>query len=470
MVVHDTSGVLQLHAWDRDTGALRQLTDDPVGVTDGAIDHLGETVYYMHAPDGSEIGHLLAVPWAGGPAVDLTPTWDAYHGYGVVAAGAADVIAFTIAGDDHFRFLVLEEGAPPRDLGRLDDASSTRCLSSDGRIVYVQTYGGPGSPDFGAVAFDMVTGATLGILDDGPGVGLEVHVPAPGTDDRIAASTTQSGVRRPFLWSPRTGTRTSIRVDADGDVVPVAWSPDGAHLVLTNINEARQRLFVADVTSGSVREVPIRGGTTGPGVGYPGVDEFGFGFDHLDRLVTTHSSFSIPPSISAFDLTTGAQTSLLAGGVTPAGRSVRSVSFPSRDGTTVQSWLATPDGDGPYPDGPLHPRRPDDGGARSVVAAGTGVAGPWVRLDVGQLPRLDDIRPRLPDGRHRPRRRAGGRRHGRGPRLGGRAGHRAAGPGLRNRLVHGWLPDTPGPGDRSRPVGGGHGRHRLRRLHDPIRG
>ena len=47
---------------------------------------------------------------------------------------------------------------------------------------------------------------------------------------------------------------------------------------------------------------------------------------------------------------TGRETrTILASGEVPPGRSFRSVSFPSTDGTPLQAWLGVPDGEPPYP-------------------------------------------------------------------------------------------------------------------------
>src|SRR6202008_3222094 len=40
---------------------------------------------------------------------------------------------------------------------------------------------------------------------------------------------------------------------------------------------------------------------------------------------------------------------ILASGEVPPGRSLRSVAFPSADGTIIQAWLGLPDGEPPFP-------------------------------------------------------------------------------------------------------------------------
>ena len=61
--------------------------------------------------------------------------------------------------------------------------------------------------------------------------------------------------------------------------------------------------------------------------------------------------FGQPRRLIGLDPATGRQTrTILASGEVPPGRALRSVSFPTTDGSTqLQAWLGVPDGDPPYP-------------------------------------------------------------------------------------------------------------------------
>ncbi|MCP4542190.1 MAG: hypothetical protein GY832_34135 [Chloroflexi bacterium] len=71
VVCTDRDGVMQLYAWDRTTGDLQQLTDQPTGVRDGLLSADGEYVYYMRDDGGNETGHYVRVPFTGGSPEDM---------------------------------------------------------------------------------------------------------------------------------------------------------------------------------------------------------------------------------------------------------------------------------------------------------------------------------------------------------------------------------------------------------------
>ena len=73
LAVANPAGRYQLHAWDVASGDLRPLTDTPDGELDGVLAPDGSQALYLDDVAGNEVGHLVRVPFAGGPPVDLTP-------------------------------------------------------------------------------------------------------------------------------------------------------------------------------------------------------------------------------------------------------------------------------------------------------------------------------------------------------------------------------------------------------------
>src|SRR5690349_18922977 len=95
MVVGSRDGMtVQLFAWLVGSDQVNAVTASPHGVTKGWIDPAGEFIYYLRDDDGSELGHLVRVPFEGGPAQDLTPEMPKYtlRGAGFDQSGA--VLAF----------------------------------------------------------------------------------------------------------------------------------------------------------------------------------------------------------------------------------------------------------------------------------------------------------------------------------------------------------------------------------------
>ena len=83
LVVTNRDGIRQLCAWDIPSGALRPLTDRPEGVLSGLLTPDGAYVYYLDDHSGDEIGHYVRVPFAGGPAEDITPEMPPYASWGI---------------------------------------------------------------------------------------------------------------------------------------------------------------------------------------------------------------------------------------------------------------------------------------------------------------------------------------------------------------------------------------------------
>src|SRR6185295_6583909 len=61
------------------TGGRRQVTAEPVGVTDGAPSLDGREVFWFADDTGDEAGRWLAQPLAGGPPTELYRSNEALH-------------------------------------------------------------------------------------------------------------------------------------------------------------------------------------------------------------------------------------------------------------------------------------------------------------------------------------------------------------------------------------------------------
>ena len=68
-----------------------------------------------------------------------------------------------------------------------------------------------------------------------------------------------------------------------------------------------------------------------------------------DELLTIWQSGSHPPSVLALDIEGNPGRIVLADANVPPGRGPASVSIPTPNGASIQAWLVTPDGTGPWP-------------------------------------------------------------------------------------------------------------------------
>ena len=150
------------------------------------------------------------------------------------------------------------------------------------------------------------------------------------------------------MWDAASGERIDLPAGAPaGDILPLDWSPDGREILLCRIDEAEQRLLVWNLAAETVRALDH---PTGAVLGYLRILASYFRPDGRE-IVCRWEDFAQPRRLIGLDPATGRQTrTILSSGEVPAGTRLRSVSFPTTDGTgRLQAWLGVPAGDPPYP-------------------------------------------------------------------------------------------------------------------------
>ncbi|MCY3799438.1 MAG: prolyl oligopeptidase family serine peptidase [Chloroflexi bacterium] len=345
LVRSDKDGLWQLYAWQADTSALTQLTHDPAGVSDGVISADGEWIYYLRDNGGNEIGHYARVPFAGGEAEDLTPDLPEYASHFLTECASGRALGFSAVDDDGFHIYIFEK---PRMNAPVFTTTKTALsfgplLSPDAEIAIIASTEKTGVAEYALEAYDVNSGELIAELWDGAGSGI---VPgefsrAPG-DMRFAGSSNASGYHRPLIWNPLSGERHDIRSERfRGDVKVWHWSPDGARLLLHQVDQAMHALYVYDIGADRVRPLNLP----------PGVPSRGSGFTEDGAIEIHFSDSQAPTRPLALDGENGALLySVIDLGIrVPKSRQWRSVRYASTDGAPIQAWLATPPGAGPYP-------------------------------------------------------------------------------------------------------------------------
>jgi dipeptidyl aminopeptidase/acylaminoacyl peptidase len=346
LAVSNRSGVYQLYAWDVASGGLQQLTDIPAGKTGGVIAPDGRFVYYLHDQDGNELGHWVRVPFAGGPAEDVTPDLPPYASWSLSLAAGGGLATLVAADEAGFHLFAIDLG-PAGEVGPRRHLLSTPrfvegiSAAADGRTVVVALNERSDLLRFNLVALDAATGERAAELWDGPETSVSgaSFAPLPG-DMRVLAVSNRSGVQRPLIWNPLTGERRDLALgDLQGDVEAWGWWPDGSAVLLCHIHAAVQRLYRYDLATDRLRRLDHPAGTLR-----------GAYVRTQDEIVAHWTDSSHPPQVVALDAASGAQRrTLITGGEVPPGRPWRSVTFPSTDGALIQGWLALPEGQGPFP-------------------------------------------------------------------------------------------------------------------------
>jgi dipeptidyl aminopeptidase/acylaminoacyl peptidase len=351
MAVTNRSGKNQLFAWDVPTGELRQLTDRPAGIMYGLLSGDGRYVYYLDDAQGNEIGHFVRIPFENGEAQDITPDLPPYSSLDFASSGSGSHFGFMRADDDGFRIYSMEtkpngDIGAPLELFHSDKLAFGPIYDYNGEVAIVSTTDRATLAHFNIVAFDTATGEQIAELWDGEGTSIEpLGFPPQAGDLRLAGTTNRSGVKRPFIWNPRTNERVELDFpDLSGEVVPLDWSPDGKRLLLCQFTQAVQQLYLYELTAQTLTKLDHPSGTFGI------FAVAGTYFGTEDEIFAQWQAAAHPSQLIGLDAQTGKKTRIvLTAGDVPPSHSWRSISFPSSDGQMIQGWLGVPDGQGPFP-------------------------------------------------------------------------------------------------------------------------
>ncbi len=159
---------------------------------------------------------------------------------------------------------------------------------------------------------------------------------------RFAGSSNVSGFSRPFIWTPQTGERIDIiSDDFAGDISVWDWSDDGKRILLRQLHQAIYSLYIYHVDEDRVQKLNSPDGSAGSGGSF--VDN--------GNIYVHWNNASTPTQLMELDGNTGEfiRNVIEIDSDIPDSVNWRSVTFTSSDGTPIQAWLATPEGDGPFP-------------------------------------------------------------------------------------------------------------------------
>ncbi len=345
LATSNQSGVYELHAWDVATGSMRQITDAPAGVVFGGISPDGRWIYYHKDQQGNEIGHFVRVPFEGGDPEDITPDMPLYSSFSLTQSMNGAILGFSTStrdGDSQYVLPVAPDGTlgTRRRLHTSHRLTSGPTLSADGKYAVVDTSERSQNLNMTLLAFNVETGEMIGVQQDADAsVQSSGFSPVDG-DQRLLATTNVSGFVRPLLWDVARNQRVDLPFSGmDGDIYANDWSPDGKRLLLTQYMKAQYQLHIYDIDKSTLTPLQHPGGS------------FNGGYFYDDTTIFIHhQDAQHPTQLVALDAATGAQKRVvLSVAQPPASRPWRSVTFPGARGETVQGWVATPEGTGPWP-------------------------------------------------------------------------------------------------------------------------
>jgi len=327
LFVSNESGREELHAWDRATGARRQVTDRPEGTFAGALDPTGEVIWWFDDDRGDERGTWRCEPFSGGaPSRPAAPGVEPAYPAGLaLGTGFALVGTSTDAGSRVW--LSAGDGDPDVVYAHREDARVAGLARDDSLLAISHSEHG----DSRHPALRVVERGGRPVADlwdgDGFGVGAGPWSPVRG-DQRLVVLRERTGATRPAIWAPLEGAVTDLAVDLPGEV-QAAWYPDARALLLVQDHAGRRELHRYDLDAGRAARLEAPAGTLNPVAVRPD-----------GRLWYQHSSGATPPRLLEDGLPL-----LEPPGPRPApGAPYRDV----RAGQ-VHGFVAEPPGPGPYP-------------------------------------------------------------------------------------------------------------------------
>ena len=296
---------------------------------------------------GTEVGHLLAHPVAGGEPVDLTPGRDPYVIRGLEQSADGSTLVASLV-DEEGHHLVAIEAQPwgaARTLATTPNELWYPRASADGALVSADTTETePGVRRAAVTVYDR-DGAIVGVCDDLPaGPVRAIRFSRVAGEERLLVNSERSGFARPAIWDPRSGARVDFDLpELRGEAIPLDWDAARGTLLLLHVEDGIHRLLTLDERSGAVTVARAGSGSYGePDVASQN-DWYATSWLAADGTPRVfEQDWTAPPRLLALDAQGSART-LADSAPAPAGRPLTSTMIAGSEGTPVQLWWALPE-------------------------------------------------------------------------------------------------------------------------------
>ncbi|MFE3251107.1 prolyl oligopeptidase family serine peptidase [Streptomyces sp. NPDC059209] len=344
LFVSNATGTYELYAWDRATGAQRQVTDRPNGTMDGTLTPDGRWIWWFNDTDGDEFGVWMRQPFdeeeAGVRGADeaATPGVDAAYPSGLALGRDGTAVVGCSTDEDGSTIHVLPAGGgAPVEIYRHRESAGVGDLSHDGTLIAVE-HTEHGDAMHSALRVVRLDGTAVAELDDTKGgefeLGLSVlgFAPVDG-DTRLLVGHQRRGRWEPIVWDVASGEESDLAIELPGDV-SAEWYPDGSALLIVHGFEARSELWRYDLATRALTRVETPAGTVSGATARPdGSVEY------------LWSSAARPPVVRS---TSGDVVLDPPGGKAPESVPVTDV-WVEGPGGRIHALVQRPAGEGPFP-------------------------------------------------------------------------------------------------------------------------
>lgn len=344
LVVHNAGGSHQLYSYHRATGESRRLSNEKGGKVFGSISSAGNWIFYLDDEDGSEVGRFVRVPFKGGPKECISPDEPAYSGMFVRTSADESVYAWTGAANDvHrvYRLTVADDGSfgKPELVYESANFIDTPLVSASGNLVCFSEED---------VARSVVH-RHIKFFDQEKGEIHTVNAPSRyedvqpiaffGSDEStIIATCREKEYKRPILLNLRSAEVTELSLGKiAGDVYPLFYEESSGHLLLSNDNEARQKLLLYAFSTNEAKDVLLKTGSVLSWYGSASITS-------NQEIVVQWENAGHPPCIAVIDPRgeSAMPVSLYPKDAPSADAAWEEVRFPSESGHTIQAWMMRP--------------------------------------------------------------------------------------------------------------------------------
>jgi acetyl esterase/lipase len=263
--VSNPTGTFELHAWDRSSGRVRQVTRRAHGTTDGTLSPDGGSVWWFDDTDGDEFGSWRRQPFAGGADADAAPGVPRGWSAGLEIGDGLAVVG--VSTDDGATVWAVRPGSEPALLYASEHDADVGGLSRDEDLVVLE-HSEHGDARHRALRVLRLDGSVVADLWDGEGLGLHAvgFSPLPG-DSRLLALHERAGRPTPLVWDPVSGEQLRLDLPLPGDL-SADWYADGSALLVLAESGGRSTLHRVTL-DGEVSELSTPPGTVGDATARP---------------------------------------------------------------------------------------------------------------------------------------------------------------------------------------------------------